>query len=87
MFGCAFLCSSSDQFHPYHSGLLHPYWVNPMIALADTAKSFGLLLDQGGILAWFCWYQTWLYIGVLPVQLIFYQQMSKDRWSNIEGYG
>ena len=30
------------------------------------------------ILAWFCWYQTWLYTGVLPVLLIFYQPMSED---------
>ena len=47
--------------------------------VTDTAKTFGFLPDRGGILAWFCWYQTWLYTGVLPVLLIFYQQMSKDR--------
>ena len=45
----------------------------------DTAKTFGFLPDRRGILAWFYWYQTWLYTGVLPVLLIFYQQMSKDR--------
>ena len=47
--------------------------------ITDTAKTFVLLPDRRGILAWFCWYQTWLYTGVLPVLLIFYQQMSEDR--------
>ena len=40
---------------------------------------FGFLLDRGGILAWFWWYQTWLCTGVLPAVLIFYQQMSEDQ--------
>ena len=51
---------------------------NTMPADADTAKTFGLLPDKGQILAWFCWYQTWLYTEVLPVLLIFNQPMSED---------
>ena len=41
-------------------------------------EKFGLLPDGGQILAWFCWYQTWPYTGVLPVLLICYQPMSED---------
>ena len=46
----------------------------------QTLKTLGLLPEQGGILAWFCWYQTWLYTRVLPVLLICYQQMS---WGSV----
>ena len=34
-------------------------------------KTFGFLPDLGGILTWFCWFQTWLYTRVLTVLVIF----------------
>ena len=72
----------SDDFHehwPDHDDL-RPNWcswaknLSNQVPLADTAKTFGLLPDQGQIFVWFCWYQT----GVLPVLLIFYQPVSED---------
>ena len=50
----------------------------PMNICPDTAITLEILPDRGRILAWFSWYQTWLYTAVLPFLLIFYQQMSED---------
>ena len=65
---------SSAKRRPFCLGL------NELTPCTDTAKTFGLSLDWGQILPWFCSYQTWLYTGILPVLVIFYQLMSKDRY-------
>ena len=48
--------------------------INSSVTVTDTMKTFGISPDRGQTLAWFWWYQTWSYTGVLLVLLIFISQ-------------